>query len=105
MRLKSCFLLNLLSPDAQKMKKSPRFLLCRNPLIEEDNLFILCSRTPKVLFEVIRDDHGRFSLLTRDTYEGSEADVESARAQASKWFIACMEAGKIDIYDAGPSGK
>jgi len=74
------------------MKKSPRFLLCQNPLVDEANLFILSTRSPKALFEVIQGSHGKFDLILRDVYEGSESDVQAALQQAHKWYIALLAA-------------
>lgn len=87
------------------MKKTPRFLICKNPLVNHENLFILCTRTPKVLFEVVMGDYSKFSLIIQDIYEGSESEVEAARNQASKWFIAYLEAGQPDITPSSNSGN
>ena len=74
------------------MPKTPRFLICNNPLVDEVNLFILCTRSPKALFEVLQGDYGKFEIILRDVYEGSETEVQAALQHAHRWYIAYLAA-------------
>jgi hypothetical protein len=77
------------------MKKTPRFLLCRNPMLEEEHVFILCTRPEKILFELLSDTSGSFDLSIRAIYSGSESDAMKALEHAKKWYIALLISGKL----------
>lgn len=88
------FLLNLLSPDSISMKKTPRFLLCMNPLVDHSNQYILCTRPQKVLFELINTDSGNFNLEIYEIYEGSNNEASTALLDAKSWYIAFLASGR-----------
>ena len=80
------------------MKKTPRFLLCSNPLVEPDKRYILCTRKPKALFEVIYPDPEKFQLVLQELYEGSPNELEDAFKRGRNWYIAYLS-GKISPED------
>jgi hypothetical protein len=69
------------------MKKTPRFLLCQNPLIEEKHLFILSTRRGELLMKVIDNPDKTFSLEIEKIYSATEDEVRYALHDATKWYI------------------
>ncbi|GEM_PF-2629961 len=81
------------------MKKTPRFLICNNPLVDQANQFILCTRSPKALFEVVKGDSGHFNIYLQDLYSGTEKELETALTQSRQWYIAFLAGDKSNQED------
>lgn len=69
-----------------KKRKTPRFLLCENPLLHNDELFILSTRSGEMLMRVINFPDKTFSLEIEKIYDATEKQVTYALIDAEKWY-------------------
>lgn len=74
------------------MKKTPRFLLCQNPLIEEKHLFILSTRRGELLMKVVDHPDKTFNLEIEKVYSATDQEIQWALNDATKWYISARHA-------------
>ncbi len=75
-------------PEKPEKRKTPRFLLCENPMIERKNLFILSTRGGEMLIEVIELPGGKFNLELIKVYDATDKQIVNTVKDAGKWLIA-----------------
>jgi hypothetical protein len=64
-------------------------------MLEEEHVFILCTRPEKILFDLVPDPSGSFDLSIRAIYSGSEDEALKALDHAKKWYISLLDSGKL----------
>lgn len=69
-----------------KNSKTPRFLLCENPLLKTKELFILCTRSGELLIRVVHLPGNSFRLEIVKVYNATDKQIANALADAAKWF-------------------
>lgn len=69
-----------------KMGKTPRFLLCENPLLPNGQLYILSTRSGELLMRIIDHPDKSFSLEVEKEYEATDKQVKYALLDAEKWW-------------------
>jgi hypothetical protein len=77
-----------------KNSKTPRFLLCENPLLKTKELFILCTRSGELLIKVVNLPGNSFSLEVVKVYNATDKQISNALADTSKWYVGARHAYK-----------
>lgn len=70
-----------------KNMKTPRFLLCENPLLNEKQYFILCTRGGELLIRIVDLPGKSFRLEVEKVYNANDKQIANALADASKWYV------------------
>lgn len=78
-----------MEPENNKKLKTSRFLLCKNPMLD-DREYILSTRGGDLLIEIVHLPGKNFELKLAKVYEASPSQINAALKDAAKWYIAYL---------------